>query len=226
MVLFANVVIGQRVEVKYKGRIHRGTVKFKGSLNSVEGDWVGVALAEPVGKHNGLYRGTQYFSCKDGHGLFIHPSRIRFLTTKRCLFDNYHSVMPISFIEDTLFERSETPHVRSYTDPVSISSSYLDTARDLFRSEEQNMFSSTPRTYRLGHSVGREIRAATMRPSTSMSTYTYRSTPVHGFYDMDYNDEFISRPSMPMIHMPHHVLVRQNKRGWNDSVTKPREWSL
>ena len=44
MVLFVNVNIGQRVEVKWKNRIVPGTVKYKGGVNRVAGDWVGVAL--------------------------------------------------------------------------------------------------------------------------------------------------------------------------------------
>lgn len=47
MVLFININVGQRVEVKYGGRILTGTVKFKGCLNGVVGDWVGVGLDLP-----------------------------------------------------------------------------------------------------------------------------------------------------------------------------------
>ncbi len=44
MVLLDNIKIGQRVEVKWDGHILHGTVKFKGCINGVAGDWVGVAL--------------------------------------------------------------------------------------------------------------------------------------------------------------------------------------
>ena len=47
MVLFTNVYINQRVEVKWLGSIYKGVVRFKGCLGGVQGDWVGVALDEP-----------------------------------------------------------------------------------------------------------------------------------------------------------------------------------
>lgn len=46
MVLFDNIVIGQRVEVLRHGRIFLGTVRFKGFLNGTPGEWVGVELDE------------------------------------------------------------------------------------------------------------------------------------------------------------------------------------
>ncbi|XP_077988049.1 uncharacterized protein LOC144442548 [Glandiceps talaboti] len=225
MVLFANVCVGQRVEVKYKGHVYRGVVKYKGSLNLIKGDWVGVELDEPAGKHNGLFQGRQYFSCRDGHGLFIHPSRLRFLAMKRCLYNNYHTVKPtMSFCEEELFHTSK-PYVQTYRDPAFISSEYMDTARDAFAASDEDLY-GTSRSYHLGHSVSREIKAATMRPSSSMSTYGYTSTPIHGFYDEDYDDDFITSPSMPNYHMPPIALKRQERRGWSDTVPRPREWSL
>ena len=47
MVLFENININQRVEVKWKGQIEPGTVKYKGCINGVPGDWVGVSLDYP-----------------------------------------------------------------------------------------------------------------------------------------------------------------------------------
>jgi hypothetical protein len=44
MVLFDNISIGQKVEVLRSGRVFSGVVKFKGFLNNVPGEWVGVAL--------------------------------------------------------------------------------------------------------------------------------------------------------------------------------------
>ncbi|XP_070538823.1 uncharacterized protein [Ptychodera flava] len=223
MVLFENVFVGQRVEVKYKGHIYAGVVKYKGAINLIKGDWVGVELDEPVGKHNGLFQGRQYFSCKVGHGIFIHASRIRFMAMKRCLFNNYHSIKP-SYCEEPLFH-TEKPYVRSYTDPALVSSSYVNMATDAFSPYEDDWF-ETSRSYHLSHSVSNHIKAATMRERSPSLTYSYRSTPIHGFYDEDYDDDFITSPSLPKYHMPHVALVRQNKRGWDDTVTRPREWSL
>ena len=47
MVLFENIVLNQRVEVRMRNGIYKGTVKYKGPINGVPGDWVGVALEEP-----------------------------------------------------------------------------------------------------------------------------------------------------------------------------------
>jgi len=33
--------------VKWRGGIYTGVVRFKGSLSGIQGDWVGVALAQP-----------------------------------------------------------------------------------------------------------------------------------------------------------------------------------
>ena len=46
MVLFVNINLNQRVEVLYNRRIIEGTVKYKGCINGVAGDWVGVELKE------------------------------------------------------------------------------------------------------------------------------------------------------------------------------------
>ena len=44
MVLFDNIVVNQRVEVRMRAGVYKGTVKYKGPLNGVPGDWIGVAL--------------------------------------------------------------------------------------------------------------------------------------------------------------------------------------
>lgn len=44
MVLFQNINVGQRVEVKINNLIFRGVVKYKGSVVNKQGDWVGVGL--------------------------------------------------------------------------------------------------------------------------------------------------------------------------------------
>lgn len=44
MVLYQNINVGQRVEVKLGNLVFRGVVKYKGSVINRQGDWVGVAL--------------------------------------------------------------------------------------------------------------------------------------------------------------------------------------
>ena len=47
MVLFENTGINQDVEVRTRHGIFKGVVKYKGSLNGVAGDWIGVHLSQP-----------------------------------------------------------------------------------------------------------------------------------------------------------------------------------
>lgn len=173
MVLFININVGQRVEVIFKGEVHEGTVKYKGGLANTTGDWVGLELDEQVGKHNGLHKGRQYFSCKNKHGIFIHPSRIRFTFTKRGHFDTYKSVSPESSFDGTLFTTPK-PKVLDYFDGQSVSDSYINTARDGFNAESSTWFagksarlhtrsyseSATP-TYHLGHHIGSRYKSKT-----------------------------------------------------------------
>jgi len=47
MVLFENINVNQRVEVLRDSQIYSGTVKYKGCINGIVGEWVGVELDEP-----------------------------------------------------------------------------------------------------------------------------------------------------------------------------------
>ena len=50
MVGFENIVLNQRIEVRMRAGVYKGTVKYKGPINGAPGDWIGVALDVP-----GLY---------------------------------------------------------------------------------------------------------------------------------------------------------------------------
>ena len=52
MVLFENVAVNQRVEVLRDGQVYSGTVKYKGNINGISGEWVGIELD---------LSGTEYF---------------------------------------------------------------------------------------------------------------------------------------------------------------------
>lgn len=41
------------------------------------GIWVGIALNEAQGKHDGTVNGTEYFACEPGHGVFLRPSAVK-----------------------------------------------------------------------------------------------------------------------------------------------------
>lgn len=51
-----------------------GTVRYIGPLHFTDGEWIGLELAEPLGKNNGTVRGETYFSCRENHGIFYKAS--------------------------------------------------------------------------------------------------------------------------------------------------------
>jgi hypothetical protein len=68
------VSIGTRVVAK--GVFSDGTVRFVGPVAFAVGQWVGVELDTPSGKHDGEVRGRRYFTCPPMHGLFLRPDQL------------------------------------------------------------------------------------------------------------------------------------------------------
>ena len=66
--------VGSRVEVIGKG--HRGTVAYVGATLFATGKWVGVILDEAKGKNDGTVQGRKYFTCDEGHGIFVRQSQV------------------------------------------------------------------------------------------------------------------------------------------------------
>jgi len=64
--------VGQKVT--YKG--NAGTVQYVGKVDFSAGDWVGIALDEAKGMHNGSLFGKTYFSCQEKHGVFCQASEL------------------------------------------------------------------------------------------------------------------------------------------------------
>lgn len=73
--------VGSRVEVIGKG--HRGTVAYVGATLFATGKWVGVILDEAKGKNDGTVQGRKYFTCDEGHGIFVRQSQV--LTYSVCM---------------------------------------------------------------------------------------------------------------------------------------------
>ncbi|XP_051943021.1 dynactin subunit 1 isoform X3 [Hippocampus zosterae] len=67
--------VGSLVEVIGKGQ--RGTVAYIGTTLFASGKWVGVILGEAKGKNDGTVQGKRYFTCEDGHGIFVRQSQIQ-----------------------------------------------------------------------------------------------------------------------------------------------------
>ncbi|CAJ1359574.1 unnamed protein product [Effrenium voratum] len=67
--------VGARVLVRTLENV-QGTVRFNGSTQFAEGEWLGVELDQPQGKNDGTVRGVAYFSCPPLHGLFARPGNL------------------------------------------------------------------------------------------------------------------------------------------------------
>lgn len=68
-----------RIEVEDRcvlidGRV--GTIRYTGTTSFAKGNWFGVALDKPEGKHNGMVKGKRYFDCPPQHGVFVRMNKI------------------------------------------------------------------------------------------------------------------------------------------------------
>ncbi|XP_065186816.1 kinesin-like protein KIF13B isoform X2 [Sycon ciliatum] len=68
--------VGDLVMVDLANGYKMGVVKFVGTTDFQPGDWIGVALDQPKGKHDGSVKGTRYFKCKPKHGVFVKIDKI------------------------------------------------------------------------------------------------------------------------------------------------------
>ena len=232
MVLLLDIYIGQYVEVRLKNKIVCGTVRYKGHLNGVDGDWVGVALEYPLGKHNGVWRGRHYFSAAPKHGIFTHACNIRHRQKSRLSKDNYHKINDESFVDETLFAPNNTTDLPdealSKSGKIgcySIDLEYLQNAKEGFR----NLSSSwnSREHYPLSHPIG-----------SSPSKLLVKNHPdlFPSFVEPEPEDKFAGKgkyfsslnASIPHYTMPHSIQLKQvNKSGgWNDKMKRPRFLSV
>lgn len=54
-----------------------GIVRFVGTTSFAGGKWIGVELDGPTGKNNGSIQGKSYFTCRNGHGVFVRPAGVK-----------------------------------------------------------------------------------------------------------------------------------------------------
>ncbi|KAF0682914.1 Aste57867_25002 [Aphanomyces stellatus] len=54
-----------------------GIVRFMGTTDFAQGDWVGIELDTPDGKNDGEINGVRYFTCEPSFGLFAKKSQVR-----------------------------------------------------------------------------------------------------------------------------------------------------
>lgn len=70
--------VGDRVDVISKNGSVResGVLRFVGTAEFGEGEWMGVELDAPNGRNDGSVDSKRYFTCKADHGLFVKPARV------------------------------------------------------------------------------------------------------------------------------------------------------
>lgn len=235
MVLFENINLNQRVEVLRAGVVYSGTVKYKGCINGVRGEWVGIDLDQPEGQHDGMLNARRYFLCRPGHGIFTTASQIRFVPMRRCLWDKYRTIERRSEIDPDLFEEGglapvpvDPKHNESWID-----STYHDRAVSAqFETYHAADVYSSQRRYPLRHSIsGRQPSAIMLRPelekakcfgaaASSQRSHAHHHydaasppfTKVHSGNSRIIDVDFISPPTIPKPHVPHSVLKRQVRR--------------
>ncbi|KAK1431365.1 hypothetical protein QVD17_07822 [Tagetes erecta] len=72
----ANIKVGDRCQVEPGEK--RGVVKFVGRAEALgPGFWVGIQYDEPLGKHDGLVKGTRFFECPPLHGAMVRPDKVK-----------------------------------------------------------------------------------------------------------------------------------------------------
>ncbi|KAI3706077.1 hypothetical protein L1987_76330 [Smallanthus sonchifolius] len=72
----ANIKVGDRCQVEPGEK--RGVVKFVGRAEDLgPGFWVGIQYDEPLGKHDGLVKGTRFFECPPLHGAMVRPDKVK-----------------------------------------------------------------------------------------------------------------------------------------------------
>lgn len=59
--------VGQKLRA---GDGKEGIVRYIGPLHFTDGEWIGLELADALGKNNGTVKGETYFTCPDNHGIF------------------------------------------------------------------------------------------------------------------------------------------------------------
>ncbi|XP_010552969.1 PREDICTED: tubulin-folding cofactor B [Tarenaya hassleriana] len=74
--LCVNIKVSDRCQVEAGEK--RGVVKYVGRAESLgPGYWVGVQYDEPLGKHDGMVKGTRYFECPPLHGSMVRPDKVK-----------------------------------------------------------------------------------------------------------------------------------------------------
>ncbi|XP_039020260.1 tubulin-folding cofactor B-like [Hibiscus syriacus] len=74
--LCGNITVGDRCEVDPGEK--RGVIKYVGRAEALgPGFWIGVQYDEPLGKHDGMVKGTRYFQFPSLCGAMVRPDKVK-----------------------------------------------------------------------------------------------------------------------------------------------------
>jgi hypothetical protein len=83
-----DIKVGQKVVILGK---RKGTVRFIGPTAFGPGDWVGIELDKATGTHDGAANGHRYFTCPQGHGVYVQRQGVLPSTSWQVrLYDSFY----------------------------------------------------------------------------------------------------------------------------------------
>lgn len=208
MVNFDSIKVGLEVEFKcgigHTSAVHLGTVRYKGSINGKEGNWVGVEAKEPVGYCDGYLMGRHYFTCQNNYGLFLNAEDMRLVTktTKRS-HNFYKSINPKSEVEEHLFKKNNLTDTNKIN---SISQSYLTRANTVFDDRSNSDVFGNATNFVSSHNLVFKPKSNQAKKEENLAEKSFH--PIS---------------SIPKMYMPHDELKLYTKLNWSyKNVALPR----
>ena len=55
---------------------HAATLRWRGSCRSADGEWLGVELDQPLGRHSGALKGDAHFACQPKRGVYVRARAV------------------------------------------------------------------------------------------------------------------------------------------------------
>ncbi|RDD41602.1 Tubulin-specific chaperone B [Trichoplax sp. H2] len=200
------IIEGARVELLwFDGSIVNGIIKYTGPLVSMIGEWIGVQLDRPIGRHNGLFKGRQYFTCPHRYGVFTRPENIRlkqFIGRTSTLRNPSakHKIQQ-SFADENLFMQYEVDDRPDYlrykvAKPTGfVNSVYV--SESLFDIRQNEEIFTPSRRYNRNHVISK-----TWKPKAAKSDRQER------LIDLNFEGSFTPTASIPRVRSPTRSLNR------------------
>jgi len=160
--MYDNIHIGSEVDVsRSDGEILKGKVRWKGSIANRKGNWIGVELDTPDGKHDGILNRRRYFQCKAYRGIFVRPSQVRFsLKQTRRKYVKYRTLSSQSIVDEALFFRGNLEASQpGGVSAISMDSHVFEQIKDIMK-DSRCEFPYQQSTHRKAHMIGNHLRPA------------------------------------------------------------------